>query len=335
MRITFFVKTEKSKLNIIKFYSQDICFLEDLGYAVKIATKWREIDWKSDLIFIWWWTYASLPIVIAKWLGIKTIITGTFNFRCENFDLEYFQRNWIQRQLIYYAVKNADANILVSRNEINAMKQEWGLRNLYYSPHTVDLDKYYPSQKIQERDDYLFTLCGTTERILKRKCIPELLSAVKILKQNIPNIKLIIAGRESSGKAYLYEKIKSMQLEGNVEYIGEISEKRKIELLQNCAIYMQPSIYEGFGLATAEAMSCGAPVISTAVGAVPEVVDGAGVLLDSCNPKTIASSVIDLICDLGKRQRFGHAARSQIEKNFYPQRRKKDLNQIIDIVVNA
>lgn len=332
MNISFFVNTNIKNFEIIEFYNQDIIFLKELGYEVHLATKWTEIDWHSDLIFIWWWTYAFFPVFMAKILGKKTIITGTFNFRCPNFDLEYFQRNLIQRKLIKYATFNANANILVSKNEINAMQQEWGLNNLYYSPHTVDIEKYSPLKNNAARENFLFTLCGMTPRILKRKCIPELLQSILRVKQHYPDIKLLIAGRDGPGKTWLENMIMELGLQENVEYLGEVSKKKKIELMQSCAIYVQPSIYEGFGLAIAEAMSCGAPVISTAVGAVPEVVGDGGLLIKECNPDLLEESIIDLLNSPDTRKKIGEKARERIVQNFYPERRMNDLYRIIQSI---
>jgi len=334
MKICFFAKTSLKNIHLIEFYRQDIDFLNKLGHTVKIATKITEIDWSCDLIFIWWWTYAFFPVFLARRLGIHTVITGTFNFRCPGFDLEFFQRKWLQRKLIKYAVKNTDANILVSKNEMNAMQAEWGLNNLYYSPHTVDTQKYYPNHPIEEREMFLFTLCGMTERILKRKCIPQMLQAIRLVKQEIPEIKLIIAGRNAPGELWLEKRIQELDLENNVDYIGEISEEKKIQLMQTCAVYLQPSVYEGFGLAIAEAMSCGAPVISTAVGAVPEVVGEAGILLEECTPALIKASISEVLNDFNKKTQMGNKARERILENFYPERRKNELSYVINNILN-
>lgn len=46
--------------------------------------------------------------------------------------------------------------------------------------------------------------------------------------------------------------------------------------MQESTIYLQPTLYEGFGFAIAEAMSCGLPVVYLSVGSVPEVVGDVG-----------------------------------------------------------
>lgn len=43
---------------LVEFYNQDINILKKIDSNLTIATKYREIDWSADVIFVWWWTYA-------------------------------------------------------------------------------------------------------------------------------------------------------------------------------------------------------------------------------------------------------------------------------------
>ena len=82
MRICFFCKIQdREKLFLIEFYNQDISILRKIDPNLKIATKYSEIDWNVDVIFVWWWTYAFFPVFISKALRKKLVITGTFNYR--------------------------------------------------------------------------------------------------------------------------------------------------------------------------------------------------------------------------------------------------------------
>ena len=65
MKISFFCKTNKpDSLQLVDFYRQDIEALQELDPHLVIATKWRQIDWHADIIFVWWWTYAFIPVLI-------------------------------------------------------------------------------------------------------------------------------------------------------------------------------------------------------------------------------------------------------------------------------
>jgi glycosyltransferase involved in cell wall biosynthesis len=73
-------------------------------------------------------------------------------------------------------------------------------------------------------------------------------------------------------------------LGGGIEYVGEVSHDEKVELLQRALLTVFPIQWpEPFGLVMVESMACGTPVLATALGAVPEVVEHgrSGIIADS------------------------------------------------------
>jgi glycosyltransferase involved in cell wall biosynthesis len=66
---------------------------------------------------------------------------------------------------------------------------------------------------------------------------------------------------------------------GRVAILGEPSDAQLAALMAGAAAFCLPSLYEGFGLTALEAMACGAPVVVSDRGALPEVVGGAGVVV--------------------------------------------------------
>ena len=331
MKITFFCKVDKEALSIVEFYKQDIEILKELGHEVHIATSYKEISWSSDLIFVWWWTYAFFPVFLGKILRKPVIITGTFNYYAPESPIDFFRRPLWQRLLIKYAIKNATHNILVSKNEFDLISNDWKLKNISYSPHVVDTQKYVPAEK-NFHEKYIFSIIWTGKTNLLRKCLPEIIeSAEEVLKKE-KNLKFIIAGRKGDGFEFVQSLIESKKLTEKVVLLGEISEEEKIKYLQNCLIYLQPSKYEGFGLAVAEAMSCGAPVITTDVGEVENVVGEAGILLSGYDPTEITEAIFKLLNSESYRFELGQKARARILNNFGQDVRKKDIKKIIQII---
>jgi len=330
MKVTFFVKIKDRKaLDIVEFYKQDILLLEKLGCEVVIATKYKEIDWSSNLIFIWWWTYAWLPVIISKILRKRTVITGTFNFKAPDSPVDFFRRPFWQRILIKFAIKNADTNILVSKNELKQIKEEWKLKNLEYSPHVIDTDVYSPAINNIAKSEYLFSMIWTGRLNLVRKCLPELIKAIKIIKNDNPTIKLLIGGRRGDGFEYAQAMITDAGLENNITMLGEISVEEKISRLQQCKIYVQPSRFEGFGVAIAEAMACGAAVVSSNAGEVPNVLGDAGIIIDGYAPEKIAIAVNKLMLDDVFRKRLQEKATIRVKENFAFKVRENDFRKIL------
>ncbi|MEJ7715413.1 MAG: glycosyltransferase [Thermoleophilaceae bacterium] len=77
----------------------------------------------------------------------------------------------------------------------------------------------------------------------------------------------------------------------NVRFTGWVSDEELEALYARASVYVQASRHEGFGLAVAEAMLAGCVPVVMNVTAMPEVVDGAGVLIDSQDPEAVASGI--------------------------------------------
>lgn len=326
MKICFFCKIKNRKLlDTVEFYKQDIDILKKIDPDLTVATEFSDIDWNADVIFIWWWTYAFFITLFAKIKGVKTCITGTYNYRCPEASRDYFRRPSWQRLLLRLATKLADKNIFVSRLEYEQIQKDWKLNNIVYSPHGIDTEKY--SSLTDRTNDFLFTICWMEKENIKRKCILEMIDAIHLLVPEYPEIKLYIAGHKGDSFEFINTYINKKQLQNNISLIGEISTEKKIDYLQNCKIYLQPSRYEGFGLAIAEALSCGAPVITTAVGEVPVVVDNTAILVTP-EPESIAKAIEKLI-NRDTRQ-LNKNARERIEKNFPLSRREREISYILN-----
>lgn len=327
MKICFFCKiSDKRKLSIVEFYHQDIEILKKIDPNLTIATKYSEIDWSSDIIFVWWWTYAFFPVFVSKILNKVVLITGTFNYKCPLASSDYFRRPWWQKVLIKYSIKYANTNILVSRNEYQQISKDWKLENLEYSPHCIDTTKYTREQLKKNTND-LFTICWTGKENIKRKCLYEIIDAIELLSR-MRNIHLNIAGHEGDAFNDVLKYIKKKRLDKYISFLGTITEEEKLKYLRECRFYLQPSRYEGFGLAIAEAMSCGAIVITTDVGEVKNVVGDAGIIIKDVLPVTIANSINEYWDkDLEK---MSTAAHMRIQNLFSIEKREKDISNIID-----
>lgn len=117
---------------------------------------------------------------------------------------------------------------------------------------------------------------GTLE---PRKNVPVLLRAYRVLREEIPGVGLVLAGVPGWKSAGVTEYIRSNGLEASVRITGYLSPGDLAVLYSGASVFVLPSLYEGFGLPPLEAMACGAPVIVSTGGSLPEVVGDAAIVL--------------------------------------------------------
>jgi len=328
-KIVFYCHEKRTKLETFEYYKKDIDALRSLNHEIIICTKFREIPLRFDLIFIWWWTYATYPLLISKFLGKPSIITGTFNFRFpkEFKEIDYFKRPFWQRFLIGISVKLANLNLFVNKIEFEECTNYFNLKNSRYFPHVLDKD--YIKGPLSNREIALLNLTWSGKGNLIRKGIPELIEAMKILKDEGVRVNLKLAGMEGDGLDFLLKTINDFDLTEEIKYLGRLSRDDKIRLLRTTEIYVQPSHYEGFGVAIAEAMGCGACVIVCDVGAVREVVGECGYYIKPGSAIAIAEAIKRIIQDKELRSNLQLKAQSRVRTLFSFQEKVKRMEKYL------
>lgn len=146
---------------------------------------------------------------------------------------------------------------------------------------------------------YILTV-GTVQ---PRKNYQMLIRAFAPLAQQFPH-HLAIAG----GKGWLYDEmmqeVTRQGLAGRVHFLGFVADADLPALYSGAALYVFPSLYEGFGLPILEAMGCGVPVIASNASSLPEVAGDAAVLLDPTDEAGWTAVMGQLLQDNGRRARM-------------------------------
>jgi glycosyltransferase involved in cell wall biosynthesis len=134
-------------------------------------------------------------------------------------------------------------------------------------------------------------------------------------------LPLKIAGKmqEPKEEGYFAEFVEPHLGIHGIEYLGEVSHGRKVELLQDARATLFPIDWEEpFGLVMIESMACGTPVIATNRGAVPEVIDHgrSGIVVESYREMAAALEAADALDPL--------ECRRYVEERFSPERMVDD-----------
>jgi len=101
-----------------------------------------------------------------------------------------------------------------------------------------------------------------------------------------------------------------------VTFRNQIETSELIELYRSATLVAVPSTYEGFGIPAAEAMSCGAPLVSTTAGALPEVVGDAGILIPPGDSTALTAAIAQLMESPAKRNEYSMLGRKRILEKF-------------------
>jgi glycosyltransferase involved in cell wall biosynthesis len=127
--------------------------------------------------------------------------------------------------------------------------------------------------------------------------------------------QLVIAGRLHLLGHPLYPDprplVRELDMGDRIIFTGQIREQDKAPLYSGATAFVFPSLYEGFGMPVLEAMACGAPVITSRVSALPEVVGDAGVLIDPYSEPAISEALGELLTSPKRRQELGQRARER------------------------
>lgn len=287
--------TDPSLIDSVGFYAGDVRMLEGVGFDVDRATRYRDVlHARPDVYYVWWWTWA-LPVVLLARLRRKPVyITGVFNYRPDDPAMPgYDDRHVVARFVIRWSARLATNNLFPSSVEFSNVPPALGVRNAAYLPLEVGTrPDGPPSVAVPAPGTYLFDVAWSGRSNLHRKCVYELIEAFESLATRFPDVRLVLAGHEGDAVAELQERIARSPRAALIDYLGRVDDATLGHLMRHAAVYVSPSRFEGFGLAIAEAVLVGTPVVTSAVGEVPHVVgvDGAR-YCDGQDPASIAEAL--------------------------------------------
>ncbi|HJV67910.1 glycosyltransferase [Ideonella sp.] len=152
-------------------------------------------------------------------------------------------------------------------------------------------------------------------QLIPRKGHRFLLQALPSILAKHPDTRVLFAG-EGESEAELRAQVQATGLESCVQFLGYRNDIG--DILRACDLLVHPATMEGFANVAMQAMAAGIPVVSSAVGGMPESVrDGVtGLLVPPQDPAALAEAVIKLLDDPGLRERLGRQGREIVEREF-------------------
>jgi glycosyltransferase involved in cell wall biosynthesis len=145
------------------------------------------------------------------------------------------------------------------------------------------------------------------------KNLSRLIAAFALLKEQYPDLVLVLAGKKDSNYRRHARDVKNQEIE-NVVFTDYISDGQLRWLYEHCAAYVFPSLSEGFGLPGLEAMASGAPVVSSNATCLPEVYGDAAHYFDPEQIEDIARAIDEVLSKPQLREKLIKAGKAQAAK---------------------
>lgn len=194
--------------------------------------------------------------------------------------------------------------ITLSRAFAEVLSLSYGIREecVRVIPGGVDARRFAVSQSQRQARAEL-SLPGdrpiivAVRRLARRMGLEQLLAAIALVRLNIPEVLLVIAGRGPLVEP-LRARVSELGLHANVRFLGFVSDESLPLLYRAATLSIVPTAaLEGFGLVVVESLAAGTPVLVTPVGGLPEVVSPLSpeLVLPSTAPPAIAEGLLDAL----------------------------------------
>lgn len=128
---------------------------------------------------------------------------------------------------------------------------------------------------------------------------------------NIQN--LYIAGGRGWHEENIRDLLLELKISDKVKFLGYVNDEELAVLYSKCYAFIYPSHYEGFGLPVLEAMSCGAPVITSATTSLPEVGGEAVLYIDPKSMESLVAAMQKIEKQADLRERMILQSKSQVQ----------------------
>jgi len=149
------------------------------------------------------------------------------------------------------------------------------INKIHVVPIGIDTDFFAPQTDIERIPGRIVSTASADVPLKGQKF---LLEAIAKVRDQFPHVHLELVGKQREGSTTA-ETLNQLGLDDIVRFNQGISYKELVNLLASAEVAIVPSLYEGFSIPAIEALSCGAPLIASTGGALPEV---AGPHLETC-----------------------------------------------------
>ncbi len=233
---------------------------------------------------------------------------------------------WVVHYMERAAAQRATLNTCASRALALAVARRFGIPpgRIRVVPNAVDPELFSPAAPPPSGEPvvlYVGKLAPLKGALVLAEAVPRVLARV-------PEARFLCVGSDhtvpgtGSTRARMQGILKRSGAEGAVRFLDPVPRVELVDLYRRAHVVVLPTSWDNFPNTVLEALSCGVPVVASAVGGIPEIVTHGqeGLLVPPGDPERLAEAIAALLLDPGRRSDMGQAARHRAVQEYAPHR---------------
>lgn len=241
----------------------------------------------------------------------------------EEMELKFnFEHRISEEMRIFKEVNGQTLTSIVQHEKLKEL-YDFDAQNIEIIAPGVDIERfYYPTTSDLKKpsnlpDKYIYCM----SRIDTNKGHDLLLRAFALIKDEVPDVDLVIAGGSPNPKPrevelfdMMHDIVKEEDMGDRVDFIGYVPDKKMTQYYQQAQLFVLPSQFEPFGMTSQESMACGTPVVASKFGGIRNAIthEENGLLIDPTNAEEFAHAMLKVLKDHDYRTKMGKAAHQLI-----------------------
>jgi glycosyltransferase involved in cell wall biosynthesis len=176
----------------------------------------------------------------------------------------------------------------------------------------VDTQKFRPDHL---RNESAIPVILLARRLVEKNGVLVFAQALALISHVPFTVRIAGVGLQQADMKHIFQQA---NLTDRVTFLGGIPNHEMPSVYHSADISVLPSFYEATSITGLESMACGLPLVGTAVGGIPYLIEQgvSGELVPSHNPQALADALAKVIADVNLRQRYAQAARKKAEDQF-------------------
>jgi len=294
-----------------------------LALMANLSKIFKEL--KPDVVHVQYIAPGLIPIIAARLSGVKRVFATVHQ--------PGRPYGWKSKLLIRIAAQLCDAFFCNSKSvekswfgdcqildpeKIDVMRKHFTIYNGVDSDRIEGIVKQTDKEGLKEslniKDKKVVGVIG---RLREEKGQFILLESIKKVVEEMPDTALLVVG-DGADRAYLEQAAVELGVNDHVIWLGQKDPDEVFALYGVIDLVVVPSLFEGFGLTAAEAMTAGKPVVASNVDGLREVIqDGiSGLLVPPGNSKALGQAILELLANPAKAASMGERGKKIVETEF-------------------